>query len=69
MTAAAVSAALANLEIFTAREVAAVLKVHPSKIYRLIQAGKLPAIHIGRNVRVSRPALEAYLAKAQPAAD
>jgi excisionase family DNA binding protein len=45
-------------------EVAAVLNVTVSQVYTLMRGGELPALKIGRKGvwRVSREALEAYLA-------
>ncbi len=45
-------------------EVAAVLNVTVSQVYTLMRGGELPAVKIGRKGvwRVSREALEAYLA-------
>jgi excisionase family DNA binding protein len=45
-------------------EVAAVLNVTVSQVYTLMRSGELPALKIGRKGvwRVSREALEAYLA-------
>jgi excisionase family DNA binding protein len=46
-------------------EVAAVLNVTVSQVYTLMRGGELPAVKIGRKGvwRVSREALEAYLAE------
>jgi len=46
-------------------EVAAVLNVTVSQVYTLMRGGELPALKIGRKGvwRVSREALEAYLAE------
>jgi excisionase family DNA binding protein len=51
-------------------EVAAVLNVTVSQVYTLMRSGELPALKIGRKGvwRVSREALEAYLAELSAAA-
>ena len=38
--------------IYTVTEVAEYLKISKSKLYRLVQTGRLPYIKIGRNVRI-----------------
>jgi excisionase family DNA binding protein len=47
--------------LLTINEVAAALRVSKMTIYRLVQAGELPAIRIGRSIRVPASALRAYL--------
>lgn len=47
--------------LLTAAEVADRLRVSTMTIYRLIRAGELPAVRVGRNYRVREPDLEAYL--------
>ena len=39
-------------EILTVPEVARFLKISRSKAYRLVERGEIPAVKIGRNVRV-----------------
>jgi excisionase family DNA binding protein len=43
-------------------EVAGVLRVSNMTIYRLIKAGELPAIRIGKSFRIKQHDLTAYLA-------
>jgi excisionase family DNA binding protein len=38
-----------------------------SKVYLLIQGGELDTVHIGRLVRISRRALEAYIERLEAA--
>jgi excisionase family DNA binding protein len=45
-----------------AEEVAALLRIHPDRVYRLIRERRLPAVHLGRTVRVERQTLMAWLA-------
>jgi excisionase family DNA binding protein len=37
--------------VLTVQDLAYYLKVHPSTVYRLIKAGKLPAFKVGRDWR------------------
>ena len=46
-------------------EVARHFNVHPTTVYHEINAGHLPAIRIGRTVRVSRKAVEDYKVQTQ----
>ena len=45
----------------TTEEVLGYLKVTPRTIYRLIRAGELPAVRIGRQWRFRRSDLDAWL--------
>lgn len=47
------------MELLTVEETARMLKVSPITVRRFIAAGKLPAIRIGRGVRVRREAIDA----------
>lgn len=47
--------------MLTAAEVAERLRVSTMTVYRLIRGGELPAVRVGRNYRVRRADLEAYL--------
>jgi excisionase family DNA binding protein len=46
---------------FTVAEVAARMQVSKMTVYRLVHAGDLPAVRVGRSFRVSRSAVEEYL--------
>ncbi|MDA8076217.1 MAG: helix-turn-helix domain-containing protein [Actinomycetota bacterium] len=46
----------------TVGEVASVLRVSSMTVYRLINAGELPAVRIGRSLRVRSEDLDRYLA-------
>ncbi len=48
-------------ELLTAREVAEVMRVSTMTVYRLIKAGELPAIRVGKHLRIRRDAVEGYL--------
>lgn len=52
----------------TAIEVAAALRVSRATIYRLVRSGVLPAVQVGRSVRVSRNAVDAFLRGSSPPA-
>ncbi|MFJ7305679.1 helix-turn-helix domain-containing protein [Streptomyces sp. NPDC099088] len=45
----------------TVAEAATVMQVSRGTIYRLVNAGRLPAIRSGKSLRISRAALHAYL--------
>lgn len=44
-------------------EAAKALAISRTALYELLRAGEIPAIHIGRSVRVSVASLEAYVAR------
>jgi excisionase family DNA binding protein len=48
------------------RELAALLRVSPMTIYRLIRGGKLEAIRVGRSYRIPESAARCYLTSGQP---
>jgi len=48
-------------EFLTVAEVAELLKLNPQTVRNWIDAGKLPAIHAGRRVRIMRSDLERFL--------
>jgi excisionase family DNA binding protein len=48
-------------ELFTVREVAAILKLSEQTIRNWIDAGCLPALRIGRRVRIRRDVLQRIL--------
>lgn len=48
--------------LLTVAEVAEVLRVSNMTVYRLIKAGELPALRVGKNYRIRESELEAYLA-------
>jgi len=43
------------MELYTASELAKILKVHPRTIYRLGREGKLELVRVGRSVRFTEP--------------
>jgi len=51
-------------EIMTVAELAAYLRVHPSTIYRLLKAHKLPGFRIGSDWRFNIEDIDRWLATA-----
>lgn len=47
--------------LLTVGEVAALMRVSNMTVYRLIKAGQLPAIRVGKNYRIRRQDVEQYL--------
>jgi excisionase family DNA binding protein len=59
----AVSAEPPPETLYTVREVAGQLGVHPETIRRLIHDGRLDAVRVGRVLRVHKQAVEGFLAR------
>lgn len=60
---------MANLDkVLTIGEVAAILRVHPATVYRLVKKGELPACKIGSSWRINPKELDAWLAAGSPTA-
>jgi excisionase family DNA binding protein len=51
----------AHTRFLTVGEVANVLRVSNMTVYRLINAGELPAVRVGRSFRLRESDLDAYL--------
>jgi excisionase family DNA binding protein len=51
----------AGKPVFTVRETSKILRLSLLKVYQLIQAEELPAIRLGRNIRVARRTLAGLL--------
>jgi excisionase family DNA binding protein len=49
-------------EFVTVAEVAAQLRVSSMTVYRLVQAGQLPAVRVGRSYRIREDDVDRYLA-------
>ncbi len=49
--------------LYTIEEVAAILRVKPVTVRRLIAAGKIRHVRVGRQIRISESALNTYLAE------
>ena len=48
-------------ELLRVDEVAALLKLGRTKVYQLVAAGDLPAVRIGKVLRISAEALQAWI--------
>jgi excisionase family DNA binding protein len=55
---------MANVQFLTVAEVAGMLRVSKMTVYRLVHAGALTAVRVGRSFRVPQHAVEGYLAGA-----
>ena len=55
---------LPEVKFLTVAEVAAVMRVSKMTVYRLVHAGELPAVQIGRSFRVPEQAVHDYLNQA-----
>ena len=56
-----VDPALAEVKFLTVAEVAALMRVSKMTVYRMVHAGELPAIRVGRSFRVPEQAVHDYL--------
>ncbi len=52
---------LSKARFLTVQEVADLMRVSSMTVYRLIKAGELPAVRVGRSFRVSEPDVDTYL--------
>lgn len=57
------------MDLLTLQETARLLRVTPITVRRYIAAGRLPAMKVGKGVRVERQAVEQLLAPVGPASD
>jgi excisionase family DNA binding protein len=55
-------------ELLTPEEAAVYLRLNPQTTYRLLRGGQLPGVKIGRQWRIRKTALEAFLDGRAPAA-
>ena len=53
----------ARARFLTAAEVATLLRVSTMTVYRLIKAGQLPAVRVGKSYRVREDDVDRYLAR------
>jgi len=53
-------------ELLTVPQVAGMMRVSRSSVYRLIEAGRLPCVRVGRVVRVPESGVDAYLRQTLP---
>jgi excisionase family DNA binding protein len=52
---------LSEVKLLTVAEVAAALRVSRMTVYRLVHAGELAAVQVGRSYRVPEQAVDDYL--------
>ena len=52
---------LAEVRFLTVAEVASIMRVSKMTVYRMVHAGELPAIRVGRSFRVPEDAVHNYL--------
>jgi len=55
---------LREVRFLTVAEVAAVMRVSKMTVYRMVHAGDLPAVRVGRSFRVPEKAVQDYLKSA-----
>ena len=53
---------LSDVTFLTVAEVAATMRVSKMTVYRLVHAGELPAVRVGRSFRVAEGDVDTYLA-------
>ena len=51
------------MKLLTANETAGLLRVKPQWVYRMVRRGVLPAVRLGRQLRVDEDALKGWLAE------
>ncbi len=56
-----VDPALSDVKFLTVAEVAGVMRVSKMTVYRMVHAGELPAVRVGRSFRVPEQAVHDYL--------
>jgi excisionase family DNA binding protein len=56
-----VDPALAEVKFLTVAKVAALMRVSKMTVYRMVHAGELPAVRVGRSFRVPEKAVHDYL--------
>ena len=54
---------ISDVRFLTVAEVATVMRVSKMTVYRLVHAGDLPAVRVGRSFRVPENAVNEYLRK------
>ncbi|MDT4919859.1 MAG: hypothetical protein QOI15_761 [Pseudonocardiales bacterium] len=56
-----VDPALAEVRFLTVAEVATLMRVSKMTVYRMVHAGEMPAVRVGRSFRVPEKAVHDYL--------
>ena len=49
------------MNLLTVQEAAAVLRVKPRWVYKMVRSGKLPAVRLSRQVRIDEQLLQRWL--------
>lgn len=49
------------MEVLTLQQVARLLRLHSSTVYRMVKRGEIPAVKVGRVWRFSKDALDTWL--------
>ena len=49
--------------LLTGKDVAHLLKISSSQAYKLMRRGELPAVHIGKSIRVKPEDLDAFITR------
>ena len=49
--------------LLNSKDVAEVLRISSSKVYKLMRCGELPAVHIGKSIRVKPEDLKTFIAE------
>lgn len=52
---------LGEIRLLTVAEVAAILRLSKMTVYRMVNSGTLPALKVGRSVRVPESVVDDYL--------
>lgn len=52
-----------NNILLTVPEAAKVLRISRNKAYDLVRQGLIPAVHLGKNIRIPRQALDRWIAE------
>ena len=52
---------LAEVRLLTVAEVAAILRLSKMTVYRMVNSGVLPALKVGRSIRVPEHVVDEYL--------
>ncbi|PZF83145.1 helix-turn-helix domain-containing protein [Jiangella anatolica] len=61
MTTSGPEAPLGEVRFLTVAEVATAMRVSKMTVYRLVHAGTLPAVQVGRSFRIPESAVHEYL--------
>ena len=51
------------IQVLTVKEVCGLLRVHPSTLYKLIRAGRIPSFRVGSDWRFQQDLIERWMAE------